>query len=126
MATSLLNRDINQGEIHVEVELVSDASGDASITVTGLPKRKWCMQWVINPDGTDVPTASFDITAVDSNGADLMNGQGADLSETATTTIDVASNGNGALAEGDITITGAAMGNAKKAIVILYGSLYLP
>lgn len=70
------------------------------------------------PDGTAVPTASYDITVTDEDGMDVLMGGGADRSDTATEY--VLSTSLGAVANDKLTINVAAAGSAKKGIAYLY------
>lgn len=103
----------------------SDGSGNATIVINfaGIILRV-----VTNPDNTDIPTDNYDVTLIDSDGADLFVGRGADRDTanpeqfcpgvtfsdgTNTTVMPVAHTGSATL-----TIAGA--GVAKKGVVVIY------
>ena len=75
---------------------------------------------VIVPDGGGTaPTAAYDITILDENSIDLLEGNGADCSATATEYLDQ-SDGLGNVSESTLTLTIASAGNAKGGIVYVY------
>ena len=108
-----------------QTTLVSDSSGDADSKtahrVSGIVKQVF-----IEPDGTDVPSALWDLTLTDepiddgTAGPNLLNGQGANLSETATTTLGPSDLKGGLFAVNRLNLVGSNMGNAKKAKVTVY------
>jgi hypothetical protein len=72
------------------------------------------------PDGGGtLPTDAYDVTVLDSNGVDVLNGLGANLNhDVVTYKADV--DGLGAVCESKLTLTIAAAGNAKGGQTILY------
>jgi hypothetical protein len=81
----------------------------------------WITKVRCYPDGTDTPTALYDLTITD-NGLDVMGGNLADRTEATT--------GDQALPKigdsegptqitGDLTISGEHMGNSKKVTVVI-------
>ena len=64
---------------------VSDGSGNATV-VSDLPISGTIHRVVIDP-GSPAPTALYDITLTDSDSVDVLAGQGAELSATATTNV---------------------------------------
>lgn len=113
------------GVLKVKFAWVSDASSGAvtsastgNVTpfeVVGIPMRLTTV-----PSGGDTaPTADYDITIVDEDGVDILNGLGADRSATATqnkTQLD----GLIMFAATSLTLTVAAAGNSKAGTVYLY------
>ncbi len=104
---------------------VSDGSGNATLAST-VPVSGVIHRVVFDP-GSPAPTASYDVTLTDENGVDVLAGQGADLSATASsavcpgvplkdgTTVNVAPT----TVDGILTlnVTNAGSGGAGKVIV---------
>lgn len=67
-------------------EWVSDGSGNAAIPST-LPVSGRIQRVVFVPSATAAPTANYDVTLLDSDGVDVLSGQGANLSETTASSI---------------------------------------
>ena len=101
------------------IELTSDSSGDVTAT---LEVNGRVAQIVINPDGTDVPTASWDLTITDTSNVQVF--QNVTLSAVADTVdnpVIVKTNSDFMFpVAGTLTLVGANMGNAKKALVSVY------
>lgn len=91
--------------------------------VSSTTLNKYCgiiTKVVIIPDGAPTaPTAAYDMTILDENGIDVLEGNGADCSATATEYLDQ-SDGLGNVSESTLTLTIAAAGNAKGGLVYLY------
>ena len=75
-----------------------------------------------DPDGTAVPTAAYDITLLNSGGADIMGGSLANRSATATELTMPLMNGNytGVAVQGPLTLTVTTAGNSKIGVVKIY------
>ena len=74
----------------VTVDCLTSTSGTCTATI-----RDWygmILRATINPDGTDVPTAAYDVTVTDRDAYDVLGGNGADLSATVTTSFACAVN----------------------------------
>lgn len=101
------------------VELTSDASGNVTAT---LEVNGRIAQIVINPDGSAVPSALWDLTITDTNNVQVF--QDTALSETVDTVDNpIISKTNSDFmfpVAGTLTLVGANMGNAKKALVSVY------
>lgn len=96
------------------VAWTSDASGDASqtITIDGAIVRV-----VTNPDGTAAPTDNYDVTLIDPDGVDLLAGEGADRD---TANSEQIFPSNTPFHNGDVTVTIANAGDTKEGTVVLY------
>ena len=68
---------------------------------------------------TTTPTTLYDVTILDSDSVDILNGLGADLAVTGAVT-KKHTDGLGAVADSVLTLTIANAGNAKGGIVYLY------
>jgi len=98
---------------------LSDASGDVNSVLT-IPLSGVLERITFDPDGTDVPSANYDVVLNDVDGVDVLNGKGSNLSATVTTSVAPAlTGGNMAFDDAlDLVVTNA--GNAKRGKVILY------
>lgn len=65
---------------------VSDASGDAEV-VSGVAVSGAIARVVFIPSATAAPTANYDVTLTDSDGIDVLAGQGANLSDTVSSSV---------------------------------------
>jgi len=74
---------------------------------------------IIPDGGGTAPTTLYDITILDEGGRDILEGNGADCSATATEYLDQ-SDGLGNVSQSKLTLTIAAAGDAKGGIVELY------
>lgn len=70
------------------------------------------------PSSTAVPTASYDITITDADGDDVLLGQGANRSDTATE--HVARTSLAAVASSKLTLNVSSAGNTTAGTVIIY------
>lgn len=103
------------------VNLTSDAAGDvvATIKANGVIR-----QIVIVNDATDTPTTLWDVTVADGNATEIY--QNLTVSIASNTAVVPSVAGTAGTDEflfpatGILTITGANMGNAKKAVIIIY------
>lgn len=103
----------------------SDDQGDAEGTTKKIVGH--LLKGVTNP--TDGPTDDYDITLTDSDGADLLSGSSANLTNRDTTNTETAhfmlSDGAAPIAAypvvcSTITVTVAAAGNAKSGVLVIY------
>lgn len=102
----------------VVVAWTSDAAGDATGSTSGVFNGR-VLAVVTDPDGTDAPTALYDVTMTDEDSVDVLNGTGADRSATAIEQVtDEAS--LGVVANDALTFTVSNAGNAKKGKLYLY------
>lgn len=111
----------------VRLEWTSDASGNVNGTTVEIHGE--IQRIVTNPDGTAVPTASYDIVLNDEDGIDVAQGLLANRSETTAeevvpiveTTI-----GTNPYSAGRVSVSGAIepqvsnAGNAKKGTIAIY------
>lgn len=95
------------------VTLTSDASGDATQTVV---MDGAIVRVVTNPSAT-APTANWDVTLVGPDGEDLAAGELVDRHTSNTEQVFLTDT---PFHYGDVIVTGANMGNAKIADVVLY------
>lgn len=110
----------------------SDASGNVVATVPGLDG--WFERIATNPgDGATSPTANYDVTLTDADGADVLTGKGANRSQADVEQfVSLIGNGTGAhgltsandyrpvAVLGDHTLTIASAGNAKSGVLKIY------
>ena len=99
---------------------LSDASGD----VTGNASTKYYSGKIIyaafEPDGGGTqPSDNYDVTVLDKNSNDLLNGLGVNRSNAATVYVDEV-DGLGAVANSQLTVVVDNAGNAKGGIVYLW------
>ena len=98
----------------------TDASGDVteqtSVIINGRSNRI-----VTNPDNSDTPTTSWDLTITDEDGVDILSTTGAnrDAADTGASEQIVLGATNPVVAS-KVTFTVANGGNAKKGVVKLY------
>ena len=96
--------------------LSDDGAGTVSLPFTLRSGRLSQVKTV--PSATAVPTNLYDLTILDSDSADILQGDGADLSSTVAAWS--AQTNEPYLEGGTYTFTIAAAGNAKGGIVYLY------
>lgn len=103
----------------VTLAWTSDAGGDVSANkIEDFPGGE-IRQVKFVPDGTDIPTAAYDVLLKDDDGADLLQAEGDNLSET-TAKYSVLANPTIHDGVQQIDLVVAAAGNAKKGKVILW------
>lgn len=129
--TLVEDRELGGNVRMISVEWTSAPGGTVSQPIKALlPNKKPIVgilnRLVTNPDGTDAPTDDYDLTLLDGDSVDVLNGGGANR-DTANTeeiypsTVGVGTNSDFQPAiAGDLTVTIAAAGNTKKGRVILY------
>jgi len=105
---------------------VSDATGDASGTTTA-PISGLAYRAVFKPAiGSSSPSNNYDVVLNDSYGVDVLQGKGANLSNTIATDVGViltdGTDGNTVPVAVDdlLTLTVSNAGNAKGGVVVLY------
>jgi hypothetical protein len=103
----------------VQISWTSDGSGDFT---EALELNGWLVKVVTDPDGTDAPTANYDITLVDENSVDAANSLL--INRHTSTTEEVYTLVSGAatpiLLSGDHTFTVANAGDTKAGVCKLY------
>jgi hypothetical protein len=86
--TPIYSSEGNTNLATLTMVLTSDASGNASgetnMTITDQIAGKYIVTVTTNPDNTNAPTASYDITITDEDGIDVMGGALQDRSATAS------------------------------------------
>lgn len=110
------------------VAWTSDASGDATVTIPEM--TGYLIQMVTVPDGTDAPTADYDITLIAPQGSalDVLGGVGADrhTSSTEAVAVYLTSAPTPPFLNGQYTFTVANAGNAKAGtatLILNYGGV---
>jgi len=100
----------------------SNTSGTATVTVSDVVGT--ICRVVIDPDIDAAPTAAYDIILYDSNLVDVLGGQGADLSATATTSFACfATNGTAYMpmeVHGNLALGVSNAGSEKAGVIKLY------
>ena len=94
----------------VKFAITSHTDGTAASETTSAYSGEVLRVVVIPASGGDQPTDLFDVEVQDEDGYDIVAGQGANLSNAATTTI-VSS--LGAIANDKMTVSATNMGNTK-------------
>ncbi|MBI4499456.1 MAG: hypothetical protein HY689_16330 [Chloroflexi bacterium] len=104
----------------VTLEWTSDASGNADATTTKAFTGEVVRAVQLPDSGGTQPTDLYDVTVTDSDGADVLHGLGANLSNAATTQ-KAQKDGLGAVAASKLTlnVSNAGSGKGGKAIVYL-------
>ena len=100
-------------------------SATATFTATATSKsiNGFVVMVETDPDGTAVPTATYDLTLLNSGGVDIMGGTLAGRSTTTTEITMPLLNGNytGIAVQGALTLTvSAAAGNSKTGVVKIF------
>ena len=94
---------------------LSDASGDADL-ITPLEYNGTISRACFIPDGAAAPTDLYDVTVLDEDGCDVLDGQGADRSATLKQAIV----GFGEVMGQKLQLVVANAGNAKEGVVVLH------
>jgi hypothetical protein len=108
------------GDVHKIKWTWKSATGGAVSSATTNRYTGQIIRAVFKPDaeGTQ-PTAAYDITVLDGDSIDAINGLGADLSNSATVQ-KMQSDGLGAVESSTLTLTIANAGDEKGGVAILY------
>lgn len=115
----MATEDITGGLYKVSFSLLSATTGAASSATTAL-FNGMLLDAIFKPDsGGTQPTDAFDITILDADSTDVLQGLGANLSNAAPT-YKKNTDGLGYVKSSALTCNGAAMGEGKGATVILY------
>ena len=97
-----------------------DASGDVN-GVLSIPLSGIIHRVTIVPDGGGTaPTALYDVVLNDVEGVDILNGKGANLSATVTTSVSPAFTGGNLAFDDQLDLVVSNAGNAKGGLVIIY------
>jgi hypothetical protein len=103
----------------VQFTWLSDTAGAASAT-TPLSYNAMLLRAIFKPDaGGTAPTAAYDVTVNDSDGYDLLNGTGADLSATAVSQ-KTGNDGLCPVASSPLSLAVSNAGEGKGGVVTLY------
>ncbi len=113
--------DQKQNIKKVEFDWLSDAStgavsGVLTKVLSGIIDR---VTFVPDGGGT-APTALYDVVLNDTEGFDVLNGKGANLSATVTTSVSPAFTGGNLSVEGVLDLVVSNAGNAKGGKVFIY------
>lgn len=115
---------VETAQTHRSIKSLSLAwtSDGATGAVSGIPTTNVISGEVLRfafvpSGGGTAPTALYDVTLLDSNGADLMDGHGADRSATAAEQILTTAR---MAVDGPVTLTVANAGNSKQGTVVVY------
>lgn len=101
----------------IKFVITSATDGSATATTTNAFSGE-VLRFVSVPGaGGDQPTAAFDIAVNDADGYNILAGQGADLSNAATTTVVV---NMGCVANDLLSLAATNMGDQNKATVYVY------
>lgn len=101
----------------ITFDWTSSAGGAADATTTNY--YSGVIQRVVQIPGATTPTAAYDVIVSDDDGADVLLGLGANLSESAVTQ-KVAADKLGTVANAQLTLAVTNAGNAKTGKTILY------
>ena len=106
---------------YTSVKLVAFAwtstAGGAASDVTANAFDGQVLMLATNPDNTSIPSDNYSVTITDSNGNDVLAGQGATRDQTNT---EYVVSSLGAVAGSKLTLNVSAAGDAKKGVVYLY------
>ena len=104
----------------LDVDWTSDSSGDVEKAVTE-QLNGILLALITDPDGTDVPDASYDVTIEDDKGIDILLGKSVDRSATLVESVplDLSTGQPRPVATPTFTFKVANAGNAKKGFVQL-------
>jgi len=108
-----------------QTTLTADTDGAVNST-TKYKVSGFVKQCYIEPDSGTAPSADWDLELHDdpvddsTEGPDLLNGQGANLSGTATTTLGPSDLKGGLVAKGQLKLKGTNMGSGGIAVVTVY------
>lgn len=120
MATAINTETYDDDLMIVKATLTSDGSGDASASTTGSYSGRM-VQFTVDNDDSDTPTANWDLTIKDDYETEVTNGLGTNLS--AATTLQTFSPQDleqGMMLTGNLDFVGANMGSAKTAVIVCY------
>ena len=96
------------------------ATGGAVSSATTKRYTGQVIRAVFDPDAAGTqPTDAYDVTITDSEGADVLHGNGANLSNAANVLVDT-TDGLGCVDSSTLTLTIAAAGDEKGGVVVLY------
>lgn len=118
MAGTVTNTEITLGSVKkIKFAWTSSAGGAADSTTTAVFDGKLiCVTTV--PSGVTAPTLNYDVQVQDTDGVDLLAGNGANRSDTATEHITFTS--LGAVCKSTLTLAVTNAGNAKLGDVYIY------
>lgn len=112
--------NVSQSVKLVVADWTSDASGDVTGNTTTKYYDGQILYAAFVPDAAGTqPTDNYDVTVLDSNSLDLLNGLGANKSNAATVYVDQF-DGLGAVANSQLTVTVDNAGDSKGGKVYLW------
>ena len=115
----------------LEWDWLSDASGDCDVSTTGSANASGVTGTVVGlhavPEaGGTIPTDDYDVTVVDGNGVDILNGAGANLNQLVASVenyrfpADFLNTGPIVIVDQELTLVVANGGNAKGGVIRVY------
>jgi len=121
MAGSITYTEETHGSVKlVKADWLSDASGDVTGNATTEYYSGDVVYFATVPDAAGTqPTDNYDVTVLDKNSLDVVNGLAANRSNASTQYVDKF-DGLGAIANSQITVTVANAGNAKGGITYIW------
>jgi hypothetical protein len=121
VAGSITYTEETHGSVRlVKADWLSDAAGDVTENATTEHYSGVILYAAFVPDaGGTQPTDQYDVTVLDKNSLDVLNGLGANKSNSVTAYADQY-DGLGAVANSKLTVTVDNAGNAKGGIVYLW------
>ena len=107
-----------------QIAWTSGTGGDINLftCVSDMNITGWIHEIETDPDGTAAPTASYDITLINSNGRDVAGGALVNRSASAAEMVKPIVNSiwQKAINEGPLTVTIVAAGDTKKGELLIY------
>jgi hypothetical protein len=108
------------GDVHKIKWTWKSATGGAVSSATTNRYTGQLLEVVFDPDAAGTqPTDAYDVTILDGDGVDVLNGNGANLSNAANV-MKVQSDGLGCVESSTLTLTIANAGDEKGGVAILY------
>ncbi len=97
----------------IQIDWVADAAA-ATVPATAIPKFEGRLLALVTNPGATAPTDNYDITLIDDEGADRLQGVGANRDTTNTEQVPVVYSGSAVppVVDGDETLTFTLAGNA--------------
>lgn len=94
----------------------TDSSGDVNGITTAFKVSGVPILIITDPDGTDIPTDNYDITLIDDDGYDVLQGKGVDRDSSLTEQVSYL----GVVFNTNLTLVVDNAGNAKKGVITIY------
>lgn len=114
-----VTEDAKSGIYKIKFDWASSTAGACSDATTGVYNGQ-IVRMISDPDGgATQPTAAFDVVVNDDDGYDVLNGGGADLSNSANT-YKAEKDGLGYVQGSKLTCVVSNAGDTKGGVIILY------